>query len=133
MIMGWLEEVPKFNKMTVDLIHFPRDWKWQISGGNEGIIRGRYETLRIEWGRCQNPKYRANLENIVKVIGNKDTETGSQAIKITLPNDIIPAKNAFNVSRVYITLSVPDSILKVLPSGPQQVWSSWLFWLDITT
>lgn len=48
MIMGWLEEVPKFNKMTVDLIHFPRDWKWQISGGNEGIIGGRYETLRIE-------------------------------------------------------------------------------------
>ena len=62
-----------------------------------GIIGGRYETLRIEWGRCQNPKYRAILENIVKVIGNKDIETGSQAIKITLPNDIIPAKDAFNM------------------------------------
>ena len=48
MIMGWLEEVPKFYKMTVDLIHFPRGWKWQISGGNEGIIGGGYETLKIE-------------------------------------------------------------------------------------
>ena len=81
--MGWLEAVPKFNKMTVGLIHFPRDWKWQISGGNEGIIGGRYETLRIERVRCRNPKYRANLENIVKVISNTDTETGLQAIKIT--------------------------------------------------
>lgn len=48
MIRDWLGAVLKLNKMTVGLFHAPRDWQWQISGGNEEIIAGRYETLRIE-------------------------------------------------------------------------------------
>lgn len=34
--------------MTVGLIHGPRDQQWEIPGGNEEIIGGHYEILRIE-------------------------------------------------------------------------------------
>lgn len=59
-------------------------------------------------GDAQSQKARACLENIVQVIGKTDTETGSQAITITLTNDIIPAEDAFNVTQAYIMLTVPD-------------------------
>lgn len=51
----------------------------------------------------------------VKVSGNRDIETGSQATKIAPQNDIIPAKDAFNMSQVYIMqVCLIYSILKAL-------------------
>lgn len=48
MIKDWVAAMSKFNKMTVGLIHGPRDWWWQISAGNEEIIGGHYEILTLE-------------------------------------------------------------------------------------
>ena len=46
MTKDWLGEVPKFNKLTVGLIYCPRDWQWQIPGGNEEITGYYYKRLR---------------------------------------------------------------------------------------
>lgn len=97
MIKYWFGTVPNFKKMT-GLIHGPRDWQWQIPGGDEEINGGHWEILGLQRGKCQKPKHRACLEKTVKVSGNTDIETGSQATKIAPQNDIIPAKDAFNMS-----------------------------------
>lgn len=63
MMKDWLGAVPKLNKVTIGLIHGPRDWQWQIQRGSTEITGGHYEILRSERGKCQNSKYRACSEN----------------------------------------------------------------------